>query len=891
MTDPLQKDYSAFLQDLTIERTRVGCIIAAVLIPATLVIDYFSSVTNLTSFVIVRFSCAIVSISLFAILFTSLGRKSAKFIGYILYLVVAFTIAILIRLMGGYETPYYAGLNLVFLGGAVLMPWTLKESTFIFFAIYSFYIVPILLLDQIKVVPVFVSNNVFLIETLLIALASNYFTSKMRHREFSARFELEKARDELKELDKTKTQFFSTVSHELRTPLANIMLPIQNILFERGEYLDSDNKKEKEAMLRNARKLMKRINEILDISKLEAGEMQIMVGPEGLNSILEEIVMASSIGAKEMGIKLKCKFENKLPMIYVDREKIEKVSSNLIGNALKFTNQGGSVTVKTRETINQVEIIVHDTGVGIASESLPHIFDRFRQVDGSSSRKYEGTGLGLTIVKEFVQLHHGTIEVSSELGRGTAFTVGLLKGVDHFKKEQIKEEFRFETSDGLKERRSSERRKQDRRRHERRQMADEDRDTIDSLQVQLSDLENGKEYPDKEIWDTGIDEKKKDILVVEDNKDLVSNIARSLIDIYNVSAAYNGRQGLEMVKRKIPDLILSDVMMPEMDGFELCERLKSDKLTQHIPLILLTAKATTNDKIEGLKHGADHYLAKPFNPNELRAVAESLLTKKELEAELSKSNLELTNTLRKLEEAQVQLVHAARLESVGLLAAGIAHEIKNNIYCVRAGLTGINKRLTLLSEGQLDIEETSESLKKALKTNDQAIDSSISVINSLLAFSGKEKGGRELCDINTGIENTITLLLPRIKDKLIVHKSFGETQKVECSIEEINQVIMNIVLNAYQAAEGSGEINIKTTQGENDVRISIADDGPGIAEENLEKIFLPFFSTKEKKINTGLGLSICYNIIKNHHGKIDVKSNLGRGTEFIISLPILQPDS
>jgi signal transduction histidine kinase len=305
----------------------------------------------------------------------------------------------------------------------------------------------------------------------------------------------------------------------------------------------------------------------------------------------------------------------------------------------------------------------------------------------------------------------------------------------------------------------------------------------------------------------------------------------------------------------------------------------------------LTAKATSNDKIEGLKHGADYYLAKPFNPNELRAVAESLLTKKELEAELSKSNLELTNTLRRLEETQVQLVHAARLESIGFLAAGVAHEIKNNIYCVRAGLTGINKRLSLLSEGKIDIEKTYESLRKALETNDQAIDSSISVINSLLAFSGKEKEGMALFDINTGIENTLAILLPRIKDKLTVEKSLGETQKVECRIGEFNQVIMNIILNAYQAIEEKGKIHIQTTQVEDNVLISIADDGPGIPEEYHDKIFLPFFSTKEKEINTGLGLSICYNIIKNHHGTIDVKSNLGRGTEFIISLPNFQPDT
>jgi len=229
------------------------------------------------------------------------------------------------------------------------------------------------------------------------------------------------------------------------------------------------------------------------------------------------------------------------------------------------------------------------------------------------------------------------------------------------------------------------------------------------------------------------------------------------------------------------------------------------------------------------------------------------------------------------------------LESVGLLAAGVAHEIKNNIYCVRAGLNGINKRLALLSEGKLDIESIYESLEKALKTNDVAIESSLSVINSLLSFSGKEKEGMALCDINEGIENTLVILLPRITDKLMVNKSYGKIQKVECRSEEINQIIMNLILNAYQAIEEKGTIRIETAQTEDNVLISIADDGPGIQEENLDKIFAPFFSTKEKEINTGLGLSICYNIIKNHHGDIHVNSQPGQGTEFIISLPTLQP--
>jgi signal transduction histidine kinase len=527
---------------------------------------------------------------------------------------------------------------------------------------------------------------------------------------------------------------------------------------------------------------------------------------------------------------------------------------------------------------------VSDTGVGIPQEHVPHIFDRFHQVDGSSSRKYEGTGLGLCLVKEFLELHHGSVEVTSELGKGTTFTVQLLKGKDHFEEEEIEEETQFQTSDGLVERRWGERRK-----GERREMREEDRETVDLLQIQLSDLVQGTGYSEEAgSGDGERGEKDKSVLVVEDNRDLASNIARSLAHFYNVFVAYNGQQALDRVQHKMPDVIISDVMMPEMDGYELCEKIKSDERTQHIPIVLLTAKATVGDKIEGLKHGADQYLAKPFNPNELHAVIDSLLTKRELQAQLNKSNLELKEALHKLEEAQVQLVQAAQLESAGQLAAGVAHGIKNNIYCLRAGLDGISKRLTLLSEGKLNIEDTYKGLMKALETNSKAAEHSLFIVNSLLDFSRKDKEGTAFSDINKGIEDTLTMVLPMINDKITVHKEYGEINKVECRIEEINQVIMNMIINAHQAMEQKGSVWIKTAQNEDKVTITVADDGPGIPQEHLAKIFTPFFSTKEGH-NFGLGLSICYNTIKDHHGTVDIKSTEGLGTEFTITLPTKQP--
>ncbi|MCK4947683.1 MAG: response regulator [Candidatus Aureabacteria bacterium] len=886
----IKNGFALYRKERALIFSRVACFLISALVPLFALLDYFVNPAYLKELLIIRAACTSVVVALFIFSFTHKAEKYGISIEAVAFLCVGFSISLMIRFVGGYKSTYYAGLNLVFLAMAVLVPWGIKYTLIICLAIYASYIIPIFLYDEVKNIGMLINNNMFLLSAMVIAVVGTYFTSRLHFKEFMARFKLKQARDDLKELDRLKNQLFSRVSHELRTPLTNIILPIQNVLAERGETLVPENRNEKKAILNNAYKLMKRINEILDISKVEAGKMEIKVDSSNLNSILEDIIAAALAGAKGMGINLVFEPASRLSEIYVDTEKVEKVFSNLISNALKFTDRGGTVNVKTQESENYIEVSVSDTGIGISREDIPYIFDRFHQVDGSSSRKYEGTGLGLCLVKEFVNLHHGSVGVTSELSKGSIFTVKLLKGKDHFTTEQIDKRPEFEMSDGSVERRRGNRREEERREDDRRKTEREDGETIGLLQVQLSDLEQGAGYSAEEGKGEVSDNKeRKSILVVEDNKDLSGNIARSLNKFYNVSVAYNGRQGLDKVRHKIPDLVISDVMMPEMDGNELCEKIKSNEQTQHVPVILLTARATVEDKIIGLKHGADQYVAKPFNSNELRAVTDSLLTKRELQARLNKSNLELKKTLHRLEEAQVQLVHTARLESASQLAAGVAHEIKNNIYCLRAGLDGIGKRLFMLSEGKLDIKDAYKSLVKALDTNDNAIEHSLFIINSLLDFSSKNKEGMAFCDLNKGIDNTVNIVLPTIKDKITVCKEYGKLTKIECKIEEINQVIMNMLINGCQAMKHKGTIWIKTSQKEDKVLITVADDGPGIPMEHLDKIFTPFFSTKKEGHNTGLGLSICYNIIRSHYGTIDVKSIPDKGTEFSMILPVKQP--
>jgi signal transduction histidine kinase len=708
--------------------------------------------------------------------------------------------------------------------------------------------------------------------------------------------ELRKANEELKELDRLKSEFFSNVSHELRTPLTNIILPIQYELEYSGDQLQPDNRREKEAILRNAHRLMKQINEILDFSRLEAGKMNIRAAESDLNSILDDIIAAFKTSAEQMDISLNFTPDLHLARVWVDQEKIEKIFFNLIGNALKFTPRGGKVSIATRKgmilsngvPVPAVLCSVRDTGVGISAKDLPHIYERFRQADSSTSRKYEGSGLGLFLVKEFVDLHHGDVEVSSRQGEGTEFVIRLRLGRDHFSQEEFalngQQKEASQEEGAQPERRRGDRRTDERRRGidrrsgcDRREMSHEDHDTINFMAVQLSDLDQGRNAPET----AGKDPAKKTILVVEDNRDLADNIGRCLKPYYNIRIAHNGKEALEKLKEELPDLIVSDVMMPEMDGYELCRRVKDDELTRHIPVVLLTARTKLSEKIDGYKHGADQYLAKPFNPKELQVIIESLLSQRELQSKLSKA-------LKTLQETQVQLVHTARLESVGLLAAGLAHEIKNKMYCLRAGLSGINKRLLMLQEGKLTLAETHDSLINALNTNEKALESSLYVVNALLDFSRKNKEGMGFSDLNKGIEDTLTIVMPMVKDKISIEKDLHEIPLVECRLEEINQVLMNLVINAYQAMTGPGMVRISTSRVDTEVVIVVSDNGPGIAAEHLDKIFTPFFSTKPEGKNSGLGLSICYNIIRGHHGVLSVDSRPGEGTKFTIILPIRQ---
>lgn len=396
--------------------------------------------------------------------------------------------------------------------------------------------------------------------------------------------------DQLLALDELKTRFFSNITHEFRTPLSLIILPAEQIL--RDNNLPGSVHRGLLAIHRNARQLLRLINELLDLAKLEAGSMR--VTPQAGNPVefIRQMVEHFRPAAEGKSIHLDYTGDPAQTEYLFDADKLEKIMYNLLSNALKFTPNGGSVQVSALIDASQrVHIQVCDTGIGIPADKLPHIFDRFYQVDDTRTRSYEGSGIGLALVKELTQLLEGTVSVKSEPGRGTRFELYL--PVQPTGREAA------------------------------------NLHTAVPVPSMLLDTNLGTNPVPAEVQVPAAVTGKPLVLVVEDNADLRELVAQTLSDTYQVLTASNGRQGWELARTELPDLIVSDIMMPDMDGYELCRRVKESAETSHIALVLLTARTSQESRIEGLTIGADDYLAKPFNSDELLLRIRNLLDRRQ----------------------------------------------------------------------------------------------------------------------------------------------------------------------------------------------------------------------------------------------------------------------
>jgi CheY-like chemotaxis protein len=415
-----------------------------------------------------------------------------------------------------------------------------------------------------------------------------------------------------------KSRFFANISHEFRTPLTLIMGPLEQMLAREKQ---QHQKEQLNLMLRNSHQLLMLINQLLDLSKLDSGQLKLQAGPQNIISFIKGIISNFESLAAQNRLNLTFHAKDEDIIVYFDPGKMEQIMGNLLVNAVKFTPPGGEIGVSvTVYSPDIVEISVRDTGMGIPKEQLDRIFDRFYQADSSLHRgiqQIKGTGIGLALTKELVVLHHGNIDVHSRMGEnsGTEFIIRLPLGKAHLQPGEITDAPASSSTYPNRE---------------------PMRIPLEESNTRAEEIEE-EDRSDPEKQGT---REKNIILVVEDNPDVREYIRGPLQPDYTVVEAADGKEGIHKAKTIIPDLVISDIMMPGTDGYELCRTLKKDIKTSHIPVILLTAKASEESIIEGLETGADDYITKPFSTRILEARVKNLI---ELRRQLHiKMNREMT---------------------------------------------------------------------------------------------------------------------------------------------------------------------------------------------------------------------------------------------------------
>lgn len=478
---------------------------------------------------------------------------------------------------------------------------------------------------------------------LLAALVGlrRYEMSRMRLEGRLAIERMEAAK--LRDLEGARNRFFADVSHELRTPLTLIAGPLRDLLSGRHGELSSPVERQVELARRNAARVLGLINQILELARLEAGRARLRARPLELGAFVEGVAAAFSAPARRGHVALEVTVPGTPVEVHGDPDQLETILSNLLSNALKFTPERGAVRITVEERPSRIRVTVRDSGPGIPAESLPHVFDRFYRVEDAPAYTGPGTGIGLALARELAELHGGSLRAESEEGVGSTFILELRRGRAHLSPGQLRPPGEATPADGPGK------------------PAPGPRDAaagraggLPAPGAERGGGEAGDAAPDGEDVTT--------VLVVEDDPDMRAYVRTHLSPIYRVLEAEDGERGLHAARRDLPDLVLSDVTMPGLDGYELCRALKTDPETDFIPVVLLTARAGAGDRLTGLGEQADDYLTKPFDADELRArIGNLIASRRRLRERFSAPGLTLHATPVDVEPADAAFVDRVRL--------------------------------------------------------------------------------------------------------------------------------------------------------------------------------------------------------------------------------------
>ena len=874
------KSFAAFQaseRDIIIRNNRVACILGVIFMPMGFLLDYFVYPKFVPPFFGYRVLCSVLLGLVWFLFATDVGKRFYRSLGLVEVSLPMVFMALMIFKTDGGESPYYAGINLVIVGTGILLRWRLIDTLWMFLIGLGLYLLACLT-SGIGELNIFFNNVYFLIVTAVFSITGSYFYEQLRFSEFRLRTELrvnqeelEKQNGKLVEMDRVKSQFYANISHELRTPLTLLLTPMDALLAKQKEGWAPESSELLRTMQTNGMRLLKLINDLLDLVRLDSGRMEVNREKVDVGEFLNGMVASVRQAAEKRKIQIAAVVDDACTTGVLDRDKMEKVLLNLVFNALKFTGVGGTIKVEAKNVDSVLQLRVVDTGAGIPSDKVPFIFDRFWQVDNSSQRKHRGAGIGLALVKEFVEVQGGKVNVESVEGSGTQFEILLPQRLEdvpvQMEVSPVERDIIPLESNNPNEEKPAEWLEELFRRAE----------LFPALATQPS-------FAHRDDW--GMHGKLPKVLVADDEPDMLTFLRGQLDSHYQVLDAVDGQQALDKAVQFLPDAILLDMMMPEKDGLEVCRELRSRTSTQNIPVILLTARADEETKLKALDAGANDFLAKPFSLTEMHIRLKNLVDLYEHQRQLGRQKQILESTLEQLKETETQLVQSEKMASLGKLAAGIIHEINNPLNFSKSGIYMLKQfRGSFEAEDQSDFDDV-------LKDIQEGIERVIGIVSDLRGFSHPDVGLMKEASVESMITSTLRLLSNEWKDKVDIEVDIESGLVFEANANQISQVLINLVQNAIDATgrktyddDEKPRIDITGTTRDDQTVILIRDNGPGISEEHLGRIFDPFFTTRDVGEGVGLGLSICYKIIERHAGHVDVRTEFGKFCEFELAFP------
>ena len=571
---------------------------------------------------------------------------------------------------------------------------------------------------------------------------------------------------------------------------------------------------------RNALRLLRLVDDLLELSRADAAALRARRRATDLRAVVATLVTETAPLAARKGLHLELTDGASPPPIHCDPDHIERMLLNLLGNAVKFTPRGGSITVTVGATDDGAEVTVQDSGIGIPANQIDRIFDRFHQVDGSATRAHSGAGIGLALVRELVGLYGGTISATSASGEGARISIRLPRGEPST--EPTVDEAPEDNEHGLPEWHAALRREDGYR---------------------LGDLQDATERRLVPRAPKGA--RPHTVLIVEDNRDMVRFLATLVAAEANVLTATDGALGFRLAQEHRPDLIISDLMMPGLDGLGLVEKLRANEATKATPIILITARDTDEDRVEGRRLGADAYLAKPFRAAELRAAVRALLKRRG--------------------DSKTQ-ARQERLESIRYLAGGITDELRAPLQAIEAALEDLrpddSTRLASIPAELDRLRAALDDLERfAMGRSGPPVTESLrDIVERAAQTAGAPTEGRRLA-----LELT-------------------PCSPVAAGAGELERLVAHLLSNALEATRPGGTVTVRTSETDGMVSLSVMDQGPGIPAEHAERIFAPYYSTRQG--SRGMGLALSRRLAERNGGSLELSGD-GPGATFVLQLPVM----